>query len=201
MRTQRLIAYAFAACLASLLAGTAMADDGSGNFNAFLKGKYQVNINQSCATSNPNTPPGFVGPVSLGPGETDPSYFTGVITFDGNGNATQTDHGLFLSGVPFNAGASPVDTFQEECHYTYKVARDGSFSHEGSCTGAGVGGGPYKLSGDKWKGQIALGGLVLITNQVGTEVSTLESLAVPPIFTTQYRICGSVGTLVRIQPQ
>ena len=33
MRTQRLIAYAFAACFASLLAGTAMANDGSGQFS------------------------------------------------------------------------------------------------------------------------------------------------------------------------
>jgi hypothetical protein len=37
MRTQQLIAYAFAACLVSLVAETAMANDGSGQFNAFLK--------------------------------------------------------------------------------------------------------------------------------------------------------------------
>jgi hypothetical protein len=171
-----------------------MADDGSGNFNGFLKGKYQFNINQSCTTSD--VAPGFNGIVSLGQGQTDPVYFTGVITYDGNGNATQTDHGIFLSGQLHGIGSSPVDTFQEECHYRYDVARDGSFSQKGSCTGAGVGGGPYKLSGDKWKGQIALGGLVLTMNQVGTDVSTLEMPA-----STQYRICGSVATLVRIQPQ
>jgi hypothetical protein len=44
------IAYAFAVCLVSLLAGSAMAADGSGIFNAFLQGKYQVNGNLSCAT-------------------------------------------------------------------------------------------------------------------------------------------------------
>jgi hypothetical protein len=197
MRTQRLIAYAFAACLVSLVAGTAMADDGSGQFNAFLKGKYQFNINQSCTTSD--VAPGFNGVVSLGQGQTDPVYFTGVITYDGHGNATQTDHGIFLSGVPHGAPSSPVDTFQEECHYTYKVARDGSFTQDGYCTGTG-GAGSYKLSGDKWKGQIALGGSVLIMNQVGTDVSTLEIPAVAPTF-TQYRICGSVNTSVRIQPQ
>jgi hypothetical protein len=174
-----------------------MADDGSGQFNAFLKGKYQFNINQSCTTSD--VAPGFNGVVSLGQGQTDPVYFTGVITYDGHGNATQTDHGIFLSGVPHGAPSSPVDTFQEECHYTYKVARDGSFTQDGYCMGTG-GGGPYKLSGDKWKGQIALGGSVLIMNQVGTDVSTLEIPAVAPTF-TQYRICGSVNTSVRIQPQ
>jgi hypothetical protein len=201
MRTQGFIAYTFAACLVSLMAGTAMADDGSGLFNAFLKGKYQFNINQSCTTSNNvEVPPGFNGVVSLGPGQTDPVYFTGVITYDGNGNATQTDHGIFLSGVPHGAGESPVDTFQEECHYTYKVARDGSFTQDGYCTGVG-GGGSYKLSGDKWKGQIALGGLVLTMNQVGTDVSTLAMPAVPPTKSTQYRICGSVGTSVRLHPQ
>ena len=198
MRTQRLIVYMFAACLVSLIIGTAMADDERGQFNAFLKGKYQFNISQSCTTSD--VAPGFNGVVSLGPGQTDPVYFTGVITFHGNGTATQTDHGIFLSGVPHGALSSPVDTFQEECQYKYRASRDGSFSYEGSCTGAG-GGGPYKLSSDKWKGQIALGGSVLIMNQVVTDVSTLESLAVPPTFSTQYRICGSVGTLVRIQPQ
>ncbi len=195
MRTQGLIAYTFAACLVSLLAGTAMADDGSGHFNAFLKGKYQFIINQSCTTSD--VAPGFIDVVSQGQGQTDPIYFTGVIIYDGNGHATQTDHGIFLSGLPHDAGGSPVDPFEEECHYKYAVARDGSFSQEGSCTGVG---GKYKLSGDKWKGQIAVGGLVLIMNQVGTEVSTLEMPAVSPT-STQYRICGSVGTVVRIQPQ
>jgi hypothetical protein len=181
------------------LAGTAIADDGSGQFNALLKGKYQFNISQSCTTSD--VAPGFTGVKSLGAGQTDPVYFTGVITFHGNGTATQTDHGIFLSGVPHGADSFPVETFQEECQYKYGVARDGSFSYAGGCTGAGVVGGKYQLSDDKWKGQIALGGLVLITNQVGTEVATLESLAVPPTFSPQYRICGSVGTLVRIQPQ
>lgn len=195
MRTQRLITYTFAACLVSLFAGTAMANDGSGQFNAFLKGKYQFIINQSCTTSD--VAPGFIGVVSQGQGQTDVNYFTGVITYDGNGHATQTDHGIFLSGVPHGPGGTPVDPFEEECHYTYAVARDGSFSQEGSCTGVG---GRYKLSGDKWKGQIGLGGLVLIMNQVGTDVSTFEMPAVAPT-STQYRMCGGVNTSMRIQPQ
>ena len=50
MRTQRLIAYVFTACVVSLLAETAMADDERGNFNAFLQGKYQVSTNVTCST-------------------------------------------------------------------------------------------------------------------------------------------------------
>ena len=61
MRIQRLFAYASAVCFISLLAGTATADDGSGQFNAFLKGKYQFIINQSCTTSD--VAPGFIGVV------------------------------------------------------------------------------------------------------------------------------------------
>jgi hypothetical protein len=130
--------------------------------------------------------------VSQGPGETNPSYFTGVITFDGQGNATQTDQGIFFIGPQQrnDGGTSPVGTFVEECHYTYAVARDGSFSYGGSCTATD---GSYKLSGDTWKGQIALGGLVLLTNQVVTDVSTLAFPAGDSI--SQYRICGSVGTI------
>ena len=80
MRTQRRIAYAFAACLVSLLAGTAMADDGSGNFNAFLQGQYQVNGTVTCST----------GPTveSIGSEPTLFDTFTGVITYDGHGHAT-----------------------------------------------------------------------------------------------------------------
>ena len=37
MRTQRLIVYVFAACLVSLLAGTAMAEMDEGNPNMLLK--------------------------------------------------------------------------------------------------------------------------------------------------------------------
>jgi hypothetical protein len=183
MRTQRLIAYAFAAGLVSLLAGTAMADDGSGNFNAFLHGKYQISANLTCST----------GPTveSIGSNPTSFITFAGVVTYDGHGHATLTDQGVVI-------GTGSPDRFDEACEYSYEVARDGSFSQKGSCTGAGR---SYFLSGIKERGQISVGGSVLITNWIGTDVQTLVVPAPPavPEF-TQYRICGGVGTAVRMQP-
>ena len=91
-------------------------------------------------------------------------------------------------------GTGSPDRFDEKCEYSYEVARDGSFSQTGSCTDAGK---SFLLSGIKERGQIGVGGSVLITNQIGTEVETLE---VPPGNLIQYRRCGSVGTAVRIHP-
>ena len=183
MRTQRLFAYAFAVCLVSLLAGPVMGDVGSGNFNAFLQGKYQISATLTCST----------GPTveSIG---SDPTTFitlAGVITYDGRGHATVIDQGVVI-------GTGSPDKFDEACKYEYEVARDGSFGQKGSCTGAG---GSYFLSGIKERGQIGVGGSVLITNWIGTDVETLVAPAPPavPEF-TQYRICGGVSTAVRINP-
>jgi hypothetical protein len=185
MRTQRLIAYAFTACLVSLLAGTAMADVGSGNFNAFLQGKYQVSANISCATGSAPELIGDETPVHI--------TFAGVITYDGHGLAKLTDHGLVI-----NNGTGSALGFDEVCDFSYEVARDGSFSQKGSCTGTD---GSYKLTFITWAGQIGVGGLVLITNQVGTTASVLEVPAAPPTTFIQFRRCGGVGTAVRIHPQ
>jgi hypothetical protein len=181
MRTQRLIAYAFAACLVSLTAGTAMADDGSGNFNAFLQGKYRVSAYLNCAA----------GPeiVSIGSNPTSYITFAGVINYDGHGHATLTDQGLII-------GTGSPDRFDEACEFRYEVARDGSFSQTGSCTGAG---GSYKLSGIKYTGQIGVGGAVLSLSSAELVVQKLEAPAVSPTFTL-YRICGAVETGVRIHP-
>ena len=183
MRTQRLIVCVFAACLVSLMAGIAIADDGSGHFNAFLKGKYQLSANVTCST----------GPTveSIGSDPTSFITFAGVITYDGHGHATVTDQGVVI-------GTGSPDKFDEACEYSYKVASDGSFSQTGSCTGVG---GSYFLSGIKERGQIGVGGSVLITNLIGTDVEKLVAPAPPalPEF-TQYRICGGVGTAVRIHP-
>jgi CheY-like chemotaxis protein len=119
------------------------------------------------------------------------SVIAGVITYDGHGHATVTDQGVVI-------GTGSPDKFDEACEYRYKVASDGSFSQKGSCTGVG---GSYFLSGIKERGQMGVGGSVLITNLIGTDVETLVAPAPPaaPEF-TQYRRCGGVGTAVRIQP-
>jgi len=178
MRTQRLYAYAFAVCLVSLLAGPAMADVGSGHFNAFLQGQYQVSGTVTCST----------GPTidSIGSEPTLFDTFTGVITYDGHGHATLKDEGVDI-------GTGSPDRFADEtCKTSYEVARDGSFTQTTTCTDASK---SYLLSGIKERGQIGVGGSLLITNQIGKDVETLE---VPPGNIIQYRICGGVATAVRI---
>jgi hypothetical protein len=177
MRTQRLIAYVFAACLVSLLAGTAMADDGSGHFNWFLQGKYQWSATASCSTG--------LTPESIGSDPTSFITFAGVITYDGRGLAKVIDHGI-------NIGTGSPDGFDEACEFSYKVARDGSFSQTGFCTDANK---TFLLSGIKWNGQIGVGGSVLTTNMVGMDVRTFSG---PPGHIIGYSICGGVGTAVRI---
>ncbi|HEX4967017.1 MAG TPA: hypothetical protein VFV44_00725 [Nitrospiraceae bacterium] len=183
MRTQRVFAYAFAVCLVSLLAGPAMADVGSGNFNAFLHGKYQISATVTCSTGSTVE--------SIGSDPTSFITFAGVITYDGRGHATVIDQGVVI-------GTGSPDKFDEACNYEYEVARDGSFGQKGSCTGAG---GSYFLSGIKERGQIGVGGSVLITNWIGTDIETLVAPAPPklPEF-TQYRSCGGMSTAVRINP-
>jgi hypothetical protein len=157
-----------------------MADVERGHFNAFLHGQYQVNGTVTCST----------GPTvdSIGSWPTLFDTFTGVITYDGHGTATLKDEGVDI-------GTGSPDRFVDEtCKYSYEVARDGSFTQTSSCTDAGK---SYLLSGIKERGQIGVGGSVLITNQVGTDV---ETLAVPPGNIIEYRLCGGVSTAVRIHP-
>jgi len=186
MRTQRLIAYAFAACVVSLSVGTALADDDGRNFNAFLQGKYQWSATESCSN----------GPTVelIGADPTSFITFAGVITYDGRGRAKATDRGV-------NIGTGSPDRFDEVCEFTIEVARDGSFSQTGSCSDASK---SFLLSGIKWNGQIGVGGSVLTMNRVGTDVEKLEVPAPPappaPGFPL-YSICGGVGTAVRIHQQ
>ena len=180
MRTQRLFAYAFAACLVSLLAGTVTADDGSGNFNAFLKGKYRHSGSISCATGDT--------PESIGSDPSQHITFTGITFYDGNGAATVKEHGIVSSGIP--------SSFEDDCSGTYEVNRNGSIRRESTCTGAG---GSYKLSGIRWKGQIGVEGSVVDLSSAELVVQKLEAPAVSPTFTL-YRICGGLEAEVRIQP-
>ena len=181
MRTQRLIAYVFAACLVSLLAGPVMADDGSGHFNAFLQGKYQHSGSISCATGDT--------PESIGSGPPQHITFTGVTIYDGHGTATVKEHGILSSGIP--------SSFKDDCSGKYEVNRNGSIRRESTCTGDG---GSYKLSGIRWKGQIGVESSVVSLSSAELVVQKLEVPAEHPTF-TQYRICGGLETEVRIPSQ
>jgi hypothetical protein len=198
MRTQRCIAYVFAACLVSLVAGTAMA----ANSNHALKGTYRISINKSCA----DVQAGFTGltdpppnPLNLfiqanGVGSTPNLYFTGVQTYDSNGNVTTTERGMLISPGPYYQGTFAAAVFEETCSWTYTVHPDGSFTQLlNSCT---ANDGSYTVTGAKTVGQIDGGGSVLNL-----------SAAIPPVVETivftaggsSKRVCGEVGTAVRFK--
>ena len=200
MRTQRLIIYAFAACVVSLVAGSAMADhEDLDRFDRTLKGTYRhmASSNGASAGAAGFTP--FPSLQALGDGATGHVYFTGIIIYDGKGKATETLHGISLVDGPYAAGTFPVLTFEETCDWTYTVNHDKSFSREGSCKGKTTGGqfagDTYTLSGLKYEGQIAVGGALLITYQVEPVVTELSNG-----FSIK-QLGGIQGTEVRIHHQ
>lgn len=181
------VSITLAACVLALMAGMAMAEDEPGNLNALLKGTYQLSSNVSCATSDLGFSPA-PDLVSLGSGLTQAVSFTGVITYDGNGNARSTDHGIVIPDGPVAPNYRPI-LFKEDCSWTYKVRRDGSVSRQGSCKATDD---SYTLSDIKYVGQISLDDSELITNQVEPVEQTLSGNG----FSIK-RICGGVGTEVR----
>jgi len=206
MRTQRLIVCAFAACLVSLLAGSAMATDHPRN-PAVLKGTYR-HIASGSGASVPTQSSSELGfnpwpdLTARGGGSAgDHTYFTGVITYDGMGHATETIQGIIIFTGGFGPGSlPPLLTFEENCDWTYVVNRDFSFSREGTCVGTTTGGrfagSPYTLSGLKWVGQIGAGGLVLISYRVDP---TMETTLSNGFFTKG--IGAAQGTEVRMRKQ
>lgn len=138
MRTQRLFAYAFAVCLVLLGAGSAIASDEPGNYNANLKGTYRIFSNASSDGSTAHT------------------YFIGVITYDGHGHARMADRG---TAIDSNASTAP-SSFEETGKFEYRVKRDGSFTQSGSFESDPPG--SYVITNVQWVGQIGAQGSILI---------------------------------------
>lgn len=190
MRTQRLIAYMFAACLVSPSAGLAMADDERGHPNSLLKGKYRFSQNNACVIDSN----GFTDQlVTLGSGFPVWLYLTGVANYDGVGNVTVKDQGIFIAGPgPFQSGSSPVSTFEDNCSGTYSVNhRDRSFVQHMSCKATDE---SYTLTGIEFEGQIGLDGSVLTMSSTEPVVQTLAGNGF-----ANKRICGAHVTSVRIR--
>jgi len=165
MRTQRLIAYAFATCLVLLITGPALAND-----NALLKGKYRI-------FSNLNTV-----------GSTAHLYFTGAITYDGNGHARMTD-----SGTVIDSNSTVAPSFEETGIFTYSVKPDGSFTQEGSFKSNPEG--SYTVTGVKWVGQIgAHGSVLIISGTIPPEPSIFTSGGI-----SSERLGSFTATAVRIR--
>jgi len=195
--------------LTLLFAGTAIADREGPNRNALLKGTYRFSMNFSCVQSDQgySPAPDFF---ALGFGERGHDFVTGVITYDGNGRATETARGIFVFPGPFFPpnpefgfpGSLTIATYTNNCSYDYLVNHDLSFVQEGSCEGevlAGAGHGQKTTaSGLRFVGQIGVGGQVLITNQIDAAEITLDvGDPAPGGFHTK-RFCGAAGTAVRI---
>lgn len=198
MRTQR-ASLAVLTCLVLLVTGTAIADD-----NGLLKGKFRLTLEKSCADVpdgfNASGPPDFPSWHAMGVGNTVHLYFFGVATYDGNGHATITERGTFISPGPYSQGQFVVTAFVEKGDLTYEVKPNGRFTEEGSYTATNGG---YKLTGVKHVGQIEAEGSVLIYSAAIPPV--LETLVFfdpsgNQVFSTQ-RLCGTTGSAVRIRQE
>lgn len=174
MRSQRLIAYVFAAALVSLVAGSAIADDERGASNASLKGKYRFSINKSCTDT--------------ATGQTLHLYLVGVTTYDGNGQARLTERGTLLF-----SNSQSIVTFEDKANLTYEVKPNGSFTQEGAIMATD---GSYTLTGAKGVGQIDAEGSVLILSAAIPPVREILSFSGGGF---SERFCGASGTAVRIR--
>jgi hypothetical protein len=179
-----------------MVTGVAIADVDSAARNAFLKGTYRHSTTDTCVESNA----GFTPRPALqanGFGIMGQDYSIGHIEYDGNGHATERSRGIFLFPGPFGPGSFMVVTFEANCSYTYAVNPDFSFSQEGSCTGNLVdgptAGETFAVSGLRIVGQIGVGGLLLLTNQIEPVEIALENSGG---FRTR-RLCGAAGIAVR----
>lgn len=167
---------AVAACLVLLGTGSAIAAHGGGDSNGSLKGKFRLSLNKTCTDT--------------ATGDLVHIYFSGAITYDGNGHATIRERGTaFLPGF----GPLTYVTFEEAADLTYEVKPNGSFTQEGIFTAID---GSYVVTGAKVVGQIDAQGSALIL-----------SAAIPPVLETlsfsgggsSSRYCGASGTAVRIR--
>lgn len=209
MRTQRFIAFVWTVCLIWLVAGAVMADDGGGDQNALLKGKYRFSVNKNCADvsegfnlPDPYPPDNLnFSPSARGFGYAPNLYITGINIFDGRGHITARERGTLVSPAtlqaPYFQGAFAVAVFEETCEWTYRVNRNGKFTAGGSCEATDH---SYKVSGFKVEGQV---------DDRGSVVS--YGAAVPPVLETleffdpngtlvgsTKRLCGGTGSMVRI---
>ena len=207
MRTQGLIASTFAACLLSLMAGSAIADNDSGNLNALLKGTYRYTMMVSCSQSAAFTALPDLQPIGGGGGNT--AHTNGFLTYDGLGNVTVDQRGIVIAPGPYSFGEMPVSVGpvvwdKQHCDWKYTVNRDRTFTQgDGNCLGFdkygpvefGIPGEQVVVTNMRWEGQIGVGGQMLIFNQ--QVEPSIETLTTNTGFTTQ-RVCGYTGTAVRI---
>lgn len=128
----RKITLLLSSCLLSSLCGnSAIADDS--DWDRGLRGKFRLTGTGTCTESQDFTPPPSI--VTVGGSINYHEVFSGTMTFDGRGRATQSIKGMTMFDGPIGAAISPFVTFTSECSYTYRMTGQLSFSQEGSCAG------------------------------------------------------------------
>jgi hypothetical protein len=189
-------------------AGTAMPGDRSKHLNALLKGKYRFTLNQVCTyTLNGfKEPPPALQVVDGGFSNSGEDYITGFIEFDGDGNMSGSEKGVFQNHGGFFSDATfpsfPIATYTDQCTGTYEVNADRSFTYEVGCdTDLITGFSPgtrIRVDGIRYEGQIEAKGEAFIAAGVDAAVQTqyFTQPDGPPF--TQYRVCGGHLNAVRV---
>ena len=162
-----------AACLATLLTLSALAEDNHSDSASSLTGTFRFGIVKTCTDSTIGSTAHF--------------YITGTIIYDGHGSAQLTQQGTL--GPP-----GPTSTsFEETAELTYAVKPNGSFSLEGTFRAVDR---SYTLTGVKMNGHIDSNGSVLIFSAAIPPEK--ETVTMPGRGSSEY-LCGASGTAVRIR--
>lgn len=176
--------------------------DDPGGQNSLLKGTYRTTNHISCVDSQE----GFESPPSLkalGSGGTVIDTSSGVIVFDGQGNATEVVRGITIFPGPVSFGSFPSGTFEVTCRYSYSVNTEKTFTLNGSCNGTLPAGPAAGLTVDipqvRVSGQISESGQGFTVSGVEPvqQLLTLSQNGVE-VFRT-WRLCGTSGIGIRLR--
>jgi hypothetical protein len=173
MRTSTCTVLALTACLVTLPAWSALAEDNRSDSTTSLTGTFRFSIVKTCTDSTI--------------GSTTHFYVDGTIVYDGHGSAQLTQEGTLILPGPTSA------LFKETAELTYTVKPNGNFSQEGTFRAIDR---SYTLTGAKMNGHIDPHGSVLIFS--AAIPSEKETLTMPGGGSSEY-LCGASGTAVRIR--
>ena len=173
MRTLTCTALVLTACLNTLPAFSALAEDNRSDSATSLKGTFRFSIVKTCTDSTI--------------GSTAHSYIDGTIIYDGHGSAQLTQQGTVV--LPGSSSTS----FDETAELTYAVKPNGSFSQEGTFRAVDR---SYTLTGVKMTGHIDSHGSVLIFSAAIPPEKETITMPGRGLFDS---LCGASGTAVRIR--
>lgn len=173
MRTLTFTVLALTACLATLPAASAHAEDTHNDSPSSLTGTFQFSTVKTCTDS--------------ATGSTVHFYIAGTIIYDGHGSAQLRQQGTLVLPGPNST------SFEETAELTYTVKPNGSFSQEGTFRAVDR---SYTLTGAKMNGHIGTHGSVLIFS--APIPPEKETVTMPGRGLFDY-LCGASGTAVRMR--